>query len=164
MHKDILIQCLKTLPIGKGKIIVDVTDIKEIDGYGWDFSLTYRSLDNPFEMNEISFHNWITKETYHIFKEQYTKNDDLKKIKLEELIVARTEIDLSRRAYDDFIAANSTEVEPTPQENPAFLTEHMPIQEINITAGNYHEWIRMQENMKRATEIYQEKVRELQQL
>lgn len=150
MHKDILIECLKTLPISKGKIIIDASDIKEVEGHGWDFTLTYRPKDNPFDMNEISFHNWISTETYNIFAEQYLINEETRNKVKEEIRLARLEIDKARKEYDEFIGLVTTDVDGS--------------KEINITTENFEEFQRTQRNMKEKHEIYLGKVKELQQL
>lgn len=150
MHKDVLIECLKTLPIGKGKIIVDASDIKEIEGHGWDFTLTYRPKDNPFNMNEISWHNWITTETYNAFAEQYLANEEARNKVKEEIRIARAELDKARMEYDEFLGLVTTDIEG--------------IKEINITTENFEEYQRTQKNMKDKHEAYAQKVKELQQL
>lgn len=150
MHKDVLIECLKTLPISKGKIIVDVSDIKEIEGHGWDFTLTYRPKTNPFNMNEISFHNWIATETYNIFADQYLANEEARNKAKEEIRLARVEMDKARKEYDEFIGLITREVDGN--------------KELNITTENFDEFQRAQRNMKDKHDIYQEKVKQLQQL
>ena len=150
MHKDVLIECLKTLPISKGKIIVDVSDIKEIEGHGWDYTLTYRPKDNPFDMNEVSFHNWITTETYNIFAEQYLINEEARNKVKEDIRLAREEMDKARKEYDEFMGLISTEVDT--------------IKQINITTENFEEFQRKQQNMKDKLDAYTQKVKELYKL
>lgn len=148
MYKDVLIQCLKSLPISRGKIIVDVSDIKEIDGHGWDYTLTYRLYNNPDGMNEVSFHNWITTETYNTFADEYLANEANRNKKLEEIRLAREEMDKARKEHDEFINLISTEVDG--------------IKQINITTENFEEYQRDQRNMKEKYEAYVQKVREFQ--
>lgn len=65
MDKEILIECLKTLPIGKEKNIIDVQDIKRVNNELWEFSLITRREN---EMQEISFHNAIKNDTYDNYR------------------------------------------------------------------------------------------------
>jgi len=169
MYKDILIQCLKTLPIGKGKIIVDVEDIKDVDGQGWDFTLKYRPLLNPFGMNEISFHNWITKETYNTFKEDYLKNEEQRNQKKEEIRIAREEMTAARLAYDDFMNANTTG-EDNENNEPLFpgmvglMDNPVPARTFTITTENVDEFRRLQDDLRFKQEVYNKKVSELNKL
>jgi hypothetical protein len=73
MDKEILIECLKTLPIGKDKKIIDVQDIKRVNNELWEFSLIIQRED---EMQEISFHNTIKNDTYDNYrlKQWHDKN------------------------------------------------------------------------------------------
>jgi hypothetical protein len=73
IDKETLIECLKTLPIGKDKNIIDVQDIKRLNNELWEFSLI---THGEYELQEISFHNTIKNDTYDSYrlKQWYDKN------------------------------------------------------------------------------------------
>jgi len=165
MVKDILIEFLKTPPLGVDKIIVDIRDIKEIAGNGWDFTLIHRPKEDPFGNNEISFHNFISNKEYDSFEVEYLKEEERKKTEFAKVRVFREKYKEAAEEYQKFMTQNTVE-KPTKfdsiSEEAVYVTTeraHNPkdsFKQIEITFDNVEEYKKLTANMTQTQTEYQD--------
>ena len=65
MNKETLIECLKTLPPYKDKIIEDIQDITRLSDELWGFSLVSRTEEGK---QMLSFHHAIKNDIYDNYR------------------------------------------------------------------------------------------------
>jgi len=150
MNKDILLQCVKSLSNNRDKFIVDIIDIKEIEGHGWDYTLVFRYKENPFDINETSPHNFIRKEVYEEFESEYNAAEEARNKKLVEVRELKNRLMDARKRYDDFI------------QNHTVGDGEIP--EIRIDTGNIEEYQQINTDLKHAQEQYTDAIKELSKL
>jgi len=73
MTKELMMDCLNTLQIGRGKEILDVRDIKEVLGHGWNFTMDYKVVNSRFNFVETTFNNLLPRASF----EEYVRINPL---------------------------------------------------------------------------------------
>ena len=170
MIKDALIKYLKTQSITRDKIIVDVIDINEIEGHGWDYTLVFRYIQSPFEENQHLTHQFVSKGTYKFFEDDYLKNEDRRNQKMEEFKAAKQAMETARKEYEDFMEQNSVERHPqAPMEFGMFINAvnnppEVAMREFQLTGDNIQEYRRLQTNLTTTQEAVRRIGAELTQI
>jgi len=165
MVKDILIELLKSTPLAEGKIIVDVRDIKEIKGSGWDYTLIYRPKEDPFSDNIISFHNGISDDEYNAFESEYLKEKERKKTEFDKVKVFRNKYNEACQEYQTFMNQNTTEDTKkfdSISDEAVYVTMERAknpdngFKEVQITTENVGEFRTLSDNMTKTRLDYQD--------